>query len=376
MATEEFLDLLNRAGVPVVSVATRAANTDDLESPALADKYSGKLGGTHPLALTLTDGRTISVVTKIRSDAGISITLMPGVYEQLGIDLPRPYSDFRAARETASVLDREIDVYRLQPDVAPLASYQPRYIGSVVDKSADLSVLVLEYIRDPQLMDTGSRITGWSSHDVELQLSAISQIHGSFLRQTVRPAGLAFLPQTFTAEDVMADADLWRAGVEFVHRRRPDLLTARGLQLRERLVDTAADWYGPVETHPHTLVHGDFNPGNACFRRIGRPVIYDWELATWGAPQRDLVEMMMFTTTPEQTDDYLRGLVTRQLGLLATNRPDVDLTEEHWWEAFRGEVFYQALNRLVFQQILGETVPLPHVERITGAMNRLLRLVA
>ncbi|MGB2969558.1 MAG: phosphotransferase [Candidatus Nanopelagicales bacterium] len=375
MATEQLLELLNRAGVPAVSVAARVGNSDELAAPWLREKYAGELGGTHPLTVGLTDGRTIDVIAKIRSDGGISKTLMPRVYEQLGIELPLAYSRFRAAREMASVLDREINIYRLQPEVPPLASYQPRYIGSVIDEATDLSVLVLEFIREPRLMDTGAHVTGWTNDDVELQLSAIGQVHGSFLRPGARPSGLDFLPESFTAADVAADADFWHAGVEFVRVQRPDLLSAEGLRLRERLITSAADWYGPVEAHPHTLVHDDFNPRNACFRRVGRPVIYDWELAMWGVPQRDLVEMMMFTTAPEHSDEYLRGLVTRQFGLVASNRPDVDLSETDWWEAFRGEVFYQTLNRLVFQQTLGETVALGYVERITGAMNRLLRLV-
>ncbi|MEZ5116023.1 MAG: phosphotransferase [Candidatus Nanopelagicales bacterium] len=373
---DPMLDVVRRCGIDAASVRPRRANTDELTAPWLADKYGGGLLGTHPLTVTDAAGVDRDVVCKVRHSPGISVTLMPGVYARLGITLPRPYSGFRAAREMTPVLRREIDVYARQRDVPALAACQPALVGSMVDEDADLSALVVEFVPDAVLMDTGADVSGWTRARVDAQVTAIAAVHGAFLGPPGSPPpGLRSLPAPFSAADVAADRDLWAASAEYVHRVRPDLLDDAGLRRRLRLADTAGDWYGAVAEHPHTLAHDDFNPRNACFRGDGRPLVYDWELASWGTPLRDLVEMLTFTVTPDWGDDDIRGLVRRHRSWVE-RAGDVRLDPQEWDEAFRGEVMDEALNRLAFQQVLGQDMPLGYVERITAAVDRLLDLVS
>lgn len=56
---------------------------------------------------------------------------------------------------------------------------------------------------------------------------------------------------------------------------------------------------------PLTLIHNDCNPRNICLRKSvqqdSRLCLYDWELATIDAPQRDLAEFFAFTLMPALT---------------------------------------------------------------------------
>lgn len=369
----DLLGVVRECGLPATAVHPHRGTTDELDAPWLSDKYAGSLAGTHPLLVRLDDGATVDVVLKVRSDAGIGRTLMPGVYERLGIDLPRPYADFATSREMNSVLRREIDVYRLQPTV-PALSCQPRRLGDALFVDDDLSALVVEFVADAVLMDTGADVSGWTPDLVARQVDALAAVHAAFLGSDDPPPTLVALPAAFTLADLVADRDLWLAGLEFVHSRRPDLLDDRGLARRLALVDSVGDWWPAVQAHPRTLVHDDANPRNACFRADGRPLVYDWELACWGAPQRDLVEFLTFTVTPGWSDDEILALVDRHRRVVETQSVR-EVDRVLWDAAFRGHVVLESIDRLVFQQVLGAAMPLGYVERISAATERLLGLV-
>jgi hydroxymethylglutaryl-CoA reductase (NADPH) len=48
-----------------------------------------------------------------------------------------------------------------------------------------------------------------------------------------------------------------------------------------------------------TLIHNDYNPRNVAVRKDGRICIYDWELACYDLPQRDVFEFLSFTICGE-----------------------------------------------------------------------------
>jgi hypothetical protein len=61
--------------------------------------------------------------------------------------------------------------------------------------------------------------------------------------------------------------------------------------IQRRLISGIDRWWPALERGPRTLIHHDFNPRNVCLRGPDETLCaYDWELATLGAPQRDLAE--------------------------------------------------------------------------------------
>src|SRR4029079_14186609 len=78
--------------------------------------------------------------------------------------------------------------------------------------------------------------------------------------------------------------------------RSPTLRTVHAACLRN-----IASWSSDLDTAPQTLIHNDFNPRNVAIRRRnGRLTLcaFDWELATIGAPQRDVGEFLCFVCRP------------------------------------------------------------------------------
>ena len=83
---------------------------------------------------------------------------------------------------------------------------------------------------------------------------------------------------------------------------------------------------------PRTLVHHDFNPRNIALRStpLGlRLCAFDWELAAYDLPQRDLVELLSFVLTPETTAQAPGYLEHARLALERASRRAFDTTAWH-----------------------------------------------
>ena len=71
---------------------------------------------------------------------------------------------------------------------------------------------------------------------------------------------------------------------------------------------------------PRTLIHNHFSPRNVAIRDVGgspRLCAYDWELATLGAPQRDLAHFPCFVLDPGASGDEIALHVERHRAALA-----------------------------------------------------------
>jgi aminoglycoside phosphotransferase (APT) family kinase protein len=121
-------------------------------------------------------------------------------------------------------------------------------------------------------------------------------------------------------------APLWEAVVEHNRAEYPDIYTdARVKPMLRWLRDVRTHWEA-LGTAPLTLVHNDFNTRNVCLRAAGergpaRLCVFDWELATIHAPQRDVCELLAWVLPPSEpmeTRDrfveYFRGRLEAHSG--------------------------------------------------------------
>src|SRR5262249_47679720 len=89
--------------------------------------------------------------------------------------------------------------------------------------------------------------------------------------------------------------------------------------IHRRLVDGVDRWWPDLETGPRTLIHHDLHPRNICLRPVDgteRLCAYDWELATLGAPQRDLAELLCFLLPVSASADDIDVWIERHRGSL------------------------------------------------------------
>ena len=117
---------------------------------------------------------------------------------------------------------------------------------------------------------------------------------------------------------------------------------------------------------PRTLVHHDFNPRNIALRTtpLGpRFCAFDWELAAYDLPQRDLVELLCFVLTPENAAQANRYLEYARLALERACRRAFDAGA--WHSGVRIALADFGVRRLPMYFIAHRFRPQGFLERVT-----------
>ena len=146
--------------------------------------------------------------------------------------------------------------------------------------------------------------------------------------------------------------------------------------IHDRLIDDAGEWWQALEQGPRTLVHNDFNPRNICLRAApGGPRLaaYDWELATIGAPQHDLAELLCFVLTERASRHEVDRWIERHRSMLE-RETGVSLCRREWIDGFRASLYDLMLNRLPMYCLIDRVRRQRFLPRVVRTWTRLYRL--
>ena len=135
-----------------------------------------------------------------------------------------------------------------------------------------------------------------------------------------------------------------------------------------RACETSASWSRELDAAPRTIIHNDFNPRNiAIRRRHGRLVLcaFDWELATLGAPQRDVAEFLCFTLPPDASHDSARKWVERSRVLFAA-AAEVEIDRARWERGFSAALCDLLVDRLAMLAMIDRVRPQSFLPRVVA----------
>ena len=189
-------------------------------------------------------------------------------------------------------------------------SLLPEVIATRADDDTKTWAVLLEQIRSP-LMNAVDRPERWIPH-VDTVIDGLTRLHWSWMGQVACLRDRPWMDRVRTTADVVQMAPLWIAMADMLQ----PMFASWGLSslsaLTRRLIDRAATWRPRAEALPQTLIHNDFNPRNICLRRRGSHLTlcaFDWELATIGAPTRDLAEFLCFVAADCTADESAPGSI-------------------------------------------------------------------
>jgi len=317
--------------------------------------------------------RVIPLVLKTRHRAGFGETTLPTWLEAAGVRLDRPLEEHPTLVEFLVSGRREIDAYRRFSAQEETRGLLPEFLGAHVDEGADEYLLLVERVENAMLMDSVDDVSRWHPPMTDRFVDALAPLHAMGLGRApdgVWPAGVA------DSASVLADTGLFRALLDAGRRSLPRVVTTELYPVASRLIDTLPDWYPEKDGLPKTLVHDDCNPRNACFRADRSPVLYDWELALWDTPQRDLAELLAFTLKPGFEVAALWEPVERHRRALS-RAAGIELDADSWREGFRIQIRYELINRLAWQWLFAaSTTGLAYVPRVTAVTAEIIRRVS
>ena len=260
---------------------------------------------------------------------------------------------------------REIEVY--QQLHSNLHHYLPEIYGTVQETDKELFVIAMEDMRGHQLMDSVNNLDQWNSNYIEAALRGMADIHSQYLN---RPEQLPDHVEKFDPEQLVnARAfleDLTRYVGERFNQSTGDL-THYLLNSLEQIHIYAAE----MHSYHQTLNHGDFNPRNLCFRdRHGEPelCLFDWELATYQNPQRDLIEFLCYVLTEDQPIDVWKKYIEFYL-LELEERLDASLDTDSFYRILHFNTILFGLTRMNLYYLAHNVANFPFLERIYKSLT-------
>jgi len=294
---------------------------------------------------------TLSVVVKVRAHDDDVLEAARTLARVCDRGLGTAVERFEDAIGLRGAGHREVALYERAP--AAIGRFMPACYGTWPQTDDAGSGLVIEDIHDSARLNATDP-TGWTDADIQVALEGLARIHAAGLDRDV---SLPLSPLR-SAASVRDMAPLWEA----LARHATTVFAHAGgstLPARHRaLIAEIDDWTPALDAAPATLIHHDFNPRNAAVRRGPTPrlVVYDWELATIGLPQRDLAEFLCFVLTPDVDAERITVLVERYRRLLerASGRP---WPQDAWREGFRSAMALLLVDRLAFYAMIARVRP-------------------
>ena len=368
-----FQRLLRRHGgdaaLRVTAVTPRAAGSAHSILTELTAGRSGRTAGLgrYRLAVTSPAGaRSLDVVVKTKAIDAEVIEVGGALARLCGDATGRAYKRFRRRLGLTACHRRELAVYGLRDD--GLRRHMPVVYGRVADGRRGCYRLVLEDLSGLTLLDTADDVSGWTPPHVEAVLRGLAEIHAVWYRRGATLRRRSWLGPVLTARDMARMRPLWRAlaehaADEFAGWAGSDM---RGLQ--RALGADVGRWWRELEARPATLIHNDFNPRNLALRPTDggfRLCAYDWELATLGAPQHDLAELLCFVLTEATPrDEVLHYVETHRAALARVTRQPIDPAD--WRRGVRLSLQDLLINRFAMYALV-------HRVRRQAFLSRVIR---
>jgi thioester reductase-like protein len=317
------------------------------------------------------DTSVIDVVLKSKPHDSEAIEVGEQVARLCGHPLGEAYATWRDHIGLTRGHLRELAIY--ETDDQRFRLHVPAPLAVLRDEDRGEWLVVLEYVSDAQVANAWHR--AWTSSEIEVALRGLAALHAVWRYRLEDLVSQNWLAPRRSSAQMAAMLPFWSA---LAANARPAFTSWGGSALaeaHESLLCGIDRWWQPLSRSPQVLTHNDFNPRNIMLRGLPgsaqRLCAYDWELATIGAPQRDLAEFLCFVLAPETAADDAANWIQRYRCLLE-EQTSVIIDPIEWEEGLRAALCDFIVDRLAMYAMIHRFRPqafLPRVMRTWLALH-------
>ena len=350
------------------------------EHSIISEMTSGKRGeqtGLFHYRLSLERGsgaESLDVMAKVKPPDEDAMEVAEMTAAIVDADLHRQIRSFRDRLGIRGGPLRELAIYRRHVDDS-IGRHLPRCYGTWADNDRQQWGLLLEHLHDMALMDAQSA-AAWTPRFRQAAIDGLSTIHARWFGREAELASQPWIGHVSSTASIVEMAPLWAA---LADHATPFLERWAGRHLVDThaaLAGTAGEWAPALEALPRTLIHNDFNSRNVALRNTPdgpHLIAYDWELATIGAPQRDLAEFLCFALPDAVDGPTLAESIERHRTMLERHTGR-HLGRREWQEGFQSALAYFLVSRLALYVMINRVRPLPFLPRVIHTWARLYEL--
>lgn len=346
----------------VASVTIIDSGSDHSIVSELTAWRSRRPTGLFRAKVTLADGGTRHVRLKSKAVDTDVIAVGEALAGLVDPAVGRAYARWSNRVGFADSHRRELEIYR---QVDPrFVRHAPARLGSIADPATGSWMLALDELKGATLLDSVNTPEAWRQRDVEAAVDGLAALQAIWYGREVELRRLPWIGYVQSTAGMAEMTELWtaladHAAPSFSSWAHPDFAS-----LHRRLIGSVGNWWQDLESGPRTLIHHDFNPRNVCLRD-GVLCAYDWELATVGAPQRDLAEFLCFVLPPDCRAEDVHVWLDRHRHALERETGET-IDRDAWRRGFSAGLYDLLINRL-------STYALVHRIRRQSFLPRLVR---
>ena len=283
--------------------------------------------------------------------------------------LGEAYAEWGAGLGLADSHVREIEIYR-QRD-SRFRRHAPRVLAASQDERT--WAVLLERVEDAILMDAVNAPHRWRASHVAAAIDGLASLHAMWHGRARELMAQPWIGHVRSTATMCRMRPLWEALADHAAPAFASWTAGTLGSLPRTLIDRLPEWRPALEHLPQTLIHHDFNPRNICLRRHRRRLAlcaFDWELATIGAPQRDLAELLCFVCAPDVTEDEATGWIERHRRALETGT-GAAIDPASWRAGFGAALSELLIDRLAVYALVHRVRPQPFLPRVVRMWSRL-----
>ena len=266
-------------------------------------------------------------------------------------------------------LAREIAI--AASDDSRLTKFMPRFLAVITPSHDTHGGFLEEFLEGVDLLDSADAMECWRDEHIEAAVQALGQIHSVWYRREEELLQQPWL--TDKAQNIPEMQPLWRELADF-SAERFSLASGENINaIQHCIIDDLERWWAEWMSMPRSLIHNDFSPRNLAFRRTPQgPALcsYDWELATIGLPQYDLVELLCFVLPASSSRKSAQHWIDLHRRCLE-NASGKTIPAEEWQSGFSLALRQYLMSRLPFYAMIDRFKPQLFLSRVVKNWLRL-----
>ena len=332
---------------------------------------AGQSIGIFPYALRFADRSELQIVVKIKPRDRDAIAVGQALADVCDARIGKAYARWSDRMGLTGADRREAAIYTQRDH--RFVVHAPAVLGVRNDQASELTTIVLERLTNTGLSGSVDRPELWNPAAIDTAIRGLAALHSLWFDRTSTLAAQPWIGHIPSAVSVSEMSDFWNASASHARSR---FLTWAGesmAPIQDRLLESVADWWTAIDEGPRTLIHNDFNPRNICLRNDPdgpRLVAYDWELATIGAPQHDLAELLCFVLTERSSRNDVHAWIERHRQLLES-ATGAEIDRRMWINGFRASLYDLMLNRLPMYCLIDRARRQRFLPRVVRTWRRL-----
>lgn len=238
-----------------------------------------------------------------------------------------------------------------------IASYNkiaPRTFFTVQNTEQKLFLLAQEYLLNVKLINTAVQPDQWSYDDILSVVKQLAHFHASHLDKIdeleKNPELFESLLDERQGRSLLNSKDFCLKAAEFSTLENPDWFTDDDMifhRVELNKIETESEF---LKKHPMTFIHNDCNLRNIAVRQNNDLVLYDWELAGLGLPQRDVFEFLASVLRQGESEKVVLDLIQIYKGELES-ASGIEIEDELFWSGINWAAKELILLRYVLYMI-------------------------